>query len=130
MLKLNEAPELQAKGVSYDRAMREVKRLRSWGLGPDFPPPRGRVGPHVAIAKRIKKAVGNAVKAYKVYGQLSAMHPKLASETALPQKARRSSLSRGRPRATTSVAVSERAQQKERSRWVRFFAALTRSRRR
>src|SRR5688500_8796725 len=28
LLKLNEAPELQAKGVSYDRALRETKRLR------------------------------------------------------------------------------------------------------
>jgi hypothetical protein len=80
LLKLNEAPELQAKGVSYDCAMRELKRLRSWGLGPDFPPPAGRVGPHVALAKRVKKAVGNAVKAYKVYGQLSAMHPKLVTD--------------------------------------------------
>jgi cytochrome P450 len=80
LLKLNEAPELQGKGVSYDCAMRELKRLRSWGLGPDFPPPQGRVGPHVALAKRVKKAVGNAVKAYKVYGQLSAMHPKLVTD--------------------------------------------------
>jgi cytochrome P450 len=80
LLALNEAPELQAKGVSYDRAIREVKRLRSWGLGPDFPPPQGTVGPHVAIAKRVKKAVGNAIKAYKVYGQLSAMHPKLVTD--------------------------------------------------
>src|SRR3569833_1454753 len=56
-----------------------------------------------------------------------AMHPRLASLTALPQNASRSSLSMGRPRATTSVAVSDSAQQNERSRWVRFFAALTRA---
>jgi hypothetical protein len=41
------------------------------------------------------------------------MHRREESETAEPQKARLRCVSDGRPRARTSVAVSERAQQKD-----------------
>ena len=41
------------------------------------------------------------------------MQRKEVSETAEPQKARLRCVSAGRPRARTSVAVSERAQQKD-----------------
>ncbi|EGS17084.1 uncharacterized protein CTHT_0074130 [Thermochaetoides thermophila DSM 1495] len=55
----------------------------------------------------------------------NATHPKLASLTALPQNAILSSLNCGNPKATTSVAVSDKAQQKLKSKCVSPLAAPT-----
>ena len=75
LLKLNEAPELMGKGVTYARVRGEIKRLRRLGFGPDYA--IHPVNPLTSIVRTIKTAFGNLVKFYRIHVQLSAIHPKL-----------------------------------------------------